>query len=127
MDLSESDLKEDSEEWKYIKHFAQVIEVISTTWAHYNNPSGSVSSKPAHFVSSTINVKNGGFRADVRCKFKLRDRKKSGEIFVRLSPETTQTEGQPAYVDQRLQLEQKLSGKISTAWTAIDTGLQLTD
>lgn len=125
--LSESGLKEDSEEWKYIKETqtsSQIVEVINATWAHYNNPSGRSPSEPVQFVTSTPSVKNAGFRAGVKRKFnKLIGKKESGKIFVR----PAETEVQPAYIDHRLQLEQNLSGKPSTARKAIDVGLQLTD
>ena len=128
--LSESGLKEDSEEWKFIKetkHFSQITDIINETWADYNNPAGCDSSEPAHFVTaSSHDVKTIGFKAIVKSRFnKIIGRKESGKIF--LQPQSSRSSIQPSYVDERLQLEQKLSGKPSKGQHVIETGLHITD
>lgn len=132
--LTESGLKEDSEEWIFImetEHFSQIIDVVNETWADYNNPVGQASSAPAsspQFVitSSTHIGKKIDFKAKVKRGFnRAFGKKESGKIF--LQPQFSPTAIEPSYIDQHLQLEKKLSGRPSSARNAIEMGLQLTD
>jgi len=125
--LSESGIKEDSEEWKFImqtKQFSEIVDVLNETWAHhYNNPSVTTSETPSpQFV--TPPPKKTGFKA-VAGKLKKRlGIKPSGEILLQPGSKTRSTS---SYVDSRLELEQQLSGKPSTTHQAIDQGLQIAD
>ena len=121
--LSESGLRENSEEWKYIMEtndFSQVEEVINETWAKYNNPSGGVSPEPAQPVKST--VKKRGLKARLT---KLISRKESGKIYVQPEPKGVVSQG--FNIESRLQLEQKLLGRSSKGGNIIDAGLQIAD
>ena len=111
--LSESGLKDDSEEWKFItetKHLSQIADIVNETWANYNHPVGDGSSESINFVTtSSHNVKTTGLKAVVKRRFnKIVGRKESGKIF--LQPQSSRSSIQPSYVDERIQLEQKLSG-----------------
>jgi len=114
MYLSESGLKEDSEEWIFImktKNFSQIMEVLIETWANYNHPighatSGSASS-PQFVVSSTHSGEKINFKAKVKHDFnRTFDRKESGKIFLQLQFNMIVIEF--FYIDQHVKLEKKL-------------------
>jgi hypothetical protein len=131
--LTESGLEKDSEEWKFImetKESSQIIQVINATWANYNNPvaaadsAGHVSS-PQFVTSSSPAAKKDGLKARVKHGFnKMLGRKESGKILRQ--PEQSTTVNQPSYME-RLQFEQKVSGKPSKVRDATEAGLQLTE
>jgi hypothetical protein len=121
--LNESDLKEGSEEWKYImetQRFSQINEVINETWAHYNNPIDHASTP--QFV--TPSFKTTGYKTIKRKVMKAVGIKESGKIF--LQPDSS-APLKTSDVDARIRLEQKLSAKPSEGRKVVDVGLQITD
>jgi hypothetical protein len=128
--LTESGLKEDTEEWKFInetKQFSQIAEVVNETWAQYNNPAGCASSgRASRFAtSSPHSIEKTGVRAGLKRRFKKAlGIKESGEIL--LQPQSSATSVDSSYIDEPSRLEQKLSGKPSKGRNAAEMGLQLT-
>ena len=98
MYLSESGLKEDSEEWRFVmetEHFSQIMDVLIETWANYNHPVGPATSESAsspqfvvpstHSASEKIN-----FKAKVKRGFnRTFGRKESGKIFLQPQSSTS--------------------------------------
>ena len=119
--LSESGLKMDSEEWKFImetKNVSQLIEVINETW-------GDRSSGSTQFATSSAHA-SVGFRANLKIKVnKFIGIKESGRIF--LQSKSTEITSTSSYIEERLQLEKQVSGKPLKGKKLVTTGIQITD
>jgi hypothetical protein len=118
--LSESGVKEGSEEWTFInetKDTSQIIAVITETWAHYNNPSTSTAPEPARSVTSSSGVKKTAFN-------RIFGRKEPRKVLLQPAPSA---EGiQQSYVHERSDLMERLTGKKSKRKAAAETGQDIT-
>ena len=126
--LTQSGIDPHSQEWKFVKdttHPQQVIDVIIETWAHYRNPSKSPASEVARStIALSSRPKMNGFIASSKKGFnRLIGRNQSGLIIPVHSPHgplhTT--------IDDRVNLQQKLSANPPNGKDFIDTGLAVTD